>query len=460
VSRLPIRLRLALAFALAMAAVLLLLGALLYVRLGNTLAEQLDDSLFSRADTLGAVLRQGRLPSQVELAGGEEGFTQVLGVSGAVLAASGPTGPRPVVSLHEAAEADAAPVFLRRSAVQGVDGTPVRVLVTRVGGRYLVVGASLEDRADALSGLLAQLLVVGPLALVLTAVGGYLLAAAALRPVETMRRRAASVSAENPGQRLPLPKAQDEIRRLGETLNEMLARLEAGLARERRFLTDASHELRTPLASLQAELELALARPRDEDELLRAIRSVADEVDGLARLAEDLLVLARADEGRLPLNRAPLQPAQLLESVARRFAGRAKRDRRRIATEARGDEPVDCDRLRLEQALGNLVDNALRHGAGTVRLRVDRNGDWLTLRTADEGPGFPPEFLPHAFERFARADQARGDGAAGLGLAIVDAIARAHEGSAQAANGDSGGAVVTLTIPASASIPARPRPGS
>src|SRR5262249_19574896 len=148
---------------------------------------------------------------------------------------------------------------------------------------------------------------------------------------------------------------------------------------------------------------------------------------------------------------APLQPAELLEGVARRFAARAGREGRRIATEARGGEPVECDRLRLEQALGNLVDNALRHGAGTVRLRADRNGDWLTLEAADEGPGFPGEFLPHAFERFARADQARGAAAAGLGLAIVDAIARAHDGKAEARNSERGGAVVTLPLPAAAS---------
>ena len=460
-SRLPIRLRLALAFAVAMAVVLFLLGALLYIRLGNTLAEQLDDSLTGRATTLGAVLRQGRLPSQTELAGGEEGFAQVLSPSATVLAASAPTGRRPVVTAREAARADAAPVFLRREAVRGVDGKPVRVLVTRVDGRYLLVGASLEDRADALSGLLAQLLVVGPLALIITSIGGYLLAAAALRPVETMSRRAASISANRPGRRLPLPVARDEIRRLGETLNEMLARLEAGLERERRFVTDASHELRTPLALLQAELELALSRPRAEDELIRVLLSVADEVDRLARLAEDLLVLARAEEGRLPLTWMPVAPAELCDSLARRFSPRAAREGRAIVTDANGADTVDGDRLRLEQALGNIIDNALRHGTGTVQIRAERNGDRLTFQTSDEGPGFPPEFLPHAFERFARADQARGDGAAGLGLAIVDAIARAHGGTAVAANGDLGGAVVTLVLPVRAgATPARHPPGS
>jgi signal transduction histidine kinase len=318
----------------------------------------------------------------------------------------------------------------------------MRLLVTPT----LVVGASLEDRDEALNELLAQLLVVGPLALLLASAAGYFLATAALRPVEEMRREAAEISGDAAGRRLPLPRAPDEIRRLGETLNAMLGRLQDSLARERRFVADASHELRTPLALLQTELELALRRTRTPGELEEALRSARDEVDRLARLAEDLLVLARLDEGRLRLRTSEVPARELLEAVARRFDSRAAAEGRALEVEA---DPVSFpgDRLRLEQALGNLVDNALRHGRGTVRLAAETHDGEVDLRVADEGPGFADDVLPVAFERFTREDEARGNGASGLGLAIVDAIARAHGGSAQAANQPDGGAMVTLALP-------------
>jgi two-component system OmpR family sensor kinase len=180
----------------------------------------------------------------------------------------------------------------------------------------------------------------------------------------------------------------------------MIGRLEARLARERRFVADASHELRTPLALLRTEL-----------------------------------VLARVDEGRLPLRREEIRVADLLENVAGRVGPG-------IELDVRDGESVFGDRLRLEQALGNLVDNAVRHGAGTVRLETDRRNGTLLLRVTDEGAGFPPELLPTAFERFTRGDKARERGGTGLGLAIVDAVARAHGGRAHAE-----GSTVTMELP-------------
>jgi signal transduction histidine kinase len=292
-----------------------------------------------------------------------------------------------------------------------------------------------EDRDEVLASLLVLLLVVGPAALVLATGAGYLLAGAALRPVEAMRREAAAISAESSGRRLPLPEARDEVRRLGETLNEMLGRLEAGLARERRFVADASHELRTPLALLRTELELARRRPRSPEELLAALDSAAEEVERLSRLAEDLLVLARADEGLLALRTEQIELRDLLETVAGRFP-------QQIEVGARDGETIVGDRLRLEQALGNLVDNAVRHGAGTVRVEAERRNGSLELRVSDEGSGFPPDLLPVAFERFTRGDEARERGGAGLGLAIVAAVAKAHGGQARAS-----GSTVTIELP-------------
>ena len=449
--RLSLRVRLTLAFALVMALVLVALGAFLYVRLEDSLSEQVDESLEARAGALAALVRANRGDlRQLDLAAGDDdGIAQLVGDDGSLLA-SAPASERPLVSVGDLARAGAEPLFLARESAPGLGDEKVRVLVRPLdtsAGRILVVGASLEDRDEALDGLLTQLVVVGPLALLVTSAVGYGLASAALRPVEKMRRRAAQVSSEHPGQRLPLSEAEDEIRRLGETLNEMLARLEAGLARERSFVADASHELRTPLAVLKTELELALRRPRSVGELAAALRSATAEVDRLTRLAEDLLVLARADEGRLPLRTSRLEAAEVLDAVAGRFASEAAARRRALTVTADGGLAFTGDRLRVEQALGNLVDNALRHGDGTVTLAAVRGDGHVELAVTDEGPGFSPEFLPRAFDRFARADEARSGEAAGLGLSIVSVIAAAHGGEARATNPRHGGATVFLALP-------------
>ena len=273
-----------------------------------------------------------------------------------------------------------------------------------------------------------------------------MIAGAALRPVEEMRRRAAEVSSDEPGARLPLPEANDEIRRLGTTLNEMLDRLEDGLERERRFTADASHELRTPLALLETELELALRRPRSPEELQAALRSAAVEVDRLRRLADDLLVLAQLDRGRVPLRREPIDADDLLDGVARRFASRAADDGRPLDVVG-SDVTFEGDRLRLEQALGNLVDNALRHGAGPVRLEASSVNGSVELRVDRRAAqaSRPPSSRTRS-SAFSRPDAARSGGSAGLGLAIVAAVAEAHGGTARASTG--GGGVVTIVLPA------------
>jgi heavy metal sensor kinase len=320
--------------------------------------------------------------------------------------------------------------------------------VERDGTRFVVVsGASLGDRDEALTALRRQLLIGGPIALLLASLAGYLLAGAALRPVESMRRRAEEISATVAGRRLPVPGTDDEVARLARTLNEMLARIEAGFERERRFVAEASHELRTPLALLKTELELALRRPRSPEELRAAIASAAEETDRLTVLAEDLLVLARSDEGQLRLDSKPLRARELLDAVARRFEHRAAAAGLSLEVEAPSELTAVADRTRLEQALGNLVDNAVRYGAGTVRLEARSQNGSLELRVSDEGAGFAPEFLPRAFERFSRDDGGRVRGSTGLGLAIVQAIAKAHGGAATARNASSGGAEVTLLLP-------------
>jgi two-component system, OmpR family, sensor kinase len=438
VSRLPIRVRLTLAFALVMALVFASVGGVLYVRLGDTLDERIADTLEARTTALASTFD---VTSPV--VSGEEGLAQVLEADGSVVAGSSVAAERTLLTPEQVEQARLGSIVFD-TEVSDVD---YRVQATPVDDRIVVVGEPLDDRDEALDGLLAQLFIVLPLALLVSSVLGYLVAGAALRPVEDMRRRATEISADTPERHLPLPRARDEVHRLGATLNEMLDRLDAGLARERRFVADASHELRTPLTNLRAELELASRRPRTRDELEAALRSAREEVERLVRLAEDLLVLARADDGKLPLRVDRHRASDVLDSVARRNRSRVSADGRELLASSSGDLVVSADRERLEQALDILVDNALLHGAGTVRMDAQTEDGAVVLAVTDEGSGFPPDFLPHVFERFARADAARTAGGAGLGLAIVQAIARAHGGSAQAANAVGGGARVRLVLP-------------
>ncbi len=452
--RVPIRLRVAGVFAVAMTIVLAGTSWFLYVRLGSHLSLALDRELRLRAQDLTALVQDSR--SSISSAGASrfvesgESYAQLLDAQGRVLQATHALGRRRLLSPAELAQARRETIYANRGSAPGLD-EPSRFLATPVvrGGQRLVllVGATSQDRAETLASFRDELVIAGPIALILAAVAGYLLAGLSLRPVESMRRRAAEISAETPGERLPVPQTRDEVERLGETLNEMLARLESALQRERDFVADAGHELRTPLALLRTELELALRHSESPEELREAVRRSSEEVERLARLAEDLLLIAGSDRGRLPLQLEPLDPSELLESVTRRFEWRAEEAGRSLHAAAGTAAQVEGDRIRLEQALGNLVDNALRHGEGEVRLTALQVNGVVELHVTDEGPGFPTEFLGDAFERFSRQDRARSGGGAGLGLAIVQTIAEAHAGIAHATNRDGAGADVWIALP-------------
>jgi heavy metal sensor kinase len=454
--RLPIRLRLALAFAGVMAVVLSATGAFVYLRLQSDLDRGIDQTLASKATDVTTLAGSGgkrslRQPASGPLAEGGETFAQILTPAGRVVDAPPSLRSRPLLTRDELRRATRETIGIDRVEGRGLED-PSRLLATptQAGGQRLVavVGAALDDRDEALDSLAAVLLIGGPAALLLASLAGYGVAAAALRPVESMRRKAARVSVTTPGDRLPVSPARDEIARLGETLNEMLDRQEAAFARERAFVGDASHELRTPLAILRTELELALRGDRSATELEAAVRSAAEETDRLNQLAEDLLVIARADQGQLPVQLARVPAQAVLERVAQRFQRRAADAGRAIRVEPSATVVVaDADPLRIEQAVGNLVENALRHGDGDVELAVESRGAAVELHVRDDGPGFPPEFLDSAFERFTRADPARPRGGTGLGLAIVDAIAVAHGGSRGARNRPEGGADVWISLP-------------
>ena len=441
-SRLPIRVRVTAAFAVTMAVVLAALGWFLYARLESHLATALDTSLQVRADDLTALVDQrGSLQgSGRRLIEQGESFAQLLDRNGRVLDATPPLRHSPLLD----AVAIRKPTYANRPAVPGLDD-PARLLAVSVPRGVLIVGATRQNDLETLASFRDELLIAGPIALLLASLAGYFLAGLSLRQVESMRRRAAEISADTPGERLPVPATRDEVERLGSTLNEMLTRLEAGLQRERDFVADAGHELRTPLALLRTELELALHHGGSAEELRAALGASLEEVDRLAQLADDLLLIARYDRGRLQLRLESVDARELLASVVRRFQLRADEVTRTLASEAPLGLTLQGDRLRLEQALGNLVDNALRHGGGRVRLRAAGVDGRVELHVEDEGAGFGDGFLERAFERFSRAH--RDGGGAGLGLSIVRVIAEAHGGSAEAENAPTGGAHVRLTLP-------------
>lgn len=466
--RLSLKAKLTIAFAAAMLLVLALTGLFVYLRVQADLNETLDENLSSRADDVAALLSNAgsgpeslQLGAQRVLVEGEDSFTQIVDTSGGpagevtpaerkVVASTLPPGTGSVLTGQEAERAATRPVLVAERKVSGVAGT-ARILARPVTARdhvwIVVVGATNQDRAEALAGLRSTFLLGTPVVLLLASALSYLLAGRALAPVEAMRRRAGEITLERSGERLPLPRADDEIHHLGETLNTMLDRIEASLERERVFVADASHELRTPLANLRIELELADRPGRSDEEIRLALRSAADETERLSQLAEDLLVIARSDQGRLPIKRERTNLADLLERVRVRFARRAQEAGRTIVIEAPDGATADVDPLRVEQALGNLLDNALRHGGGEVSLRASLNGDGLRLEVSDHGSGFPPEFADRAFERFTRADEGRTGGGTGLGLAIAHAIAAAHGGDAEILAHDHALTAVRISLP-------------
>ena len=398
--RIPIRLRLTLAFAAAMAVVLAVLGFLLYTFMASALDRGVNRNLRGRAEDVEALVRHGGigLPSGVT-------FAQVLDENARIVDTT-PEFSDPLIGQTDVARADGGEFSVERH-VPGSDEV-ARLLVAPVDldgqKRVVVVGESLEAKGDALENLMLLLLIGGPLLLVLSSVSAYLLAGRALRPVS------------------------------------------AALARERRFVSDASHELRTPLTSLRTELELALRRDRSREELEAALRSAAEETDRLSQLAEDLLVLARAHDGHLPVRRERLSASEVLLGVQERYARRAQQAGRSLEVRAAPEAVLTADRLRVEQALGNLVENALRHGEGRILLEAVPVDGRIELHVKDEGSGFPSGFVADAFEPFTRGDESRSSHGAGLGLAIVDVIARAHGGSAHAADGRDG-ADVWLALP-------------
>ncbi|NYD42745.1 sensor histidine kinase [Nocardioides panaciterrulae] len=446
-----IRLRLAVVFTIASAVVLGLAGWLFVSELASSQQAAIDSQLaaqLAQADRYltpsGAATPTGRVPAPGEY------VVQVIDSTGRVRGASADVGATPLLSPAEIRQAQHGRV-LRTSSVEGERERVLAGPLKQHPGWVAVADVSLEALDSTLSHVVRELFIAGGILVLGAGAGAYGLARAALSPVERMRREVAALSERDAAAGVRVPHTRDEIAALATTMNLLLSRLQGALARQRALVADASHELRTPFAVLRGELELAGLPGRSRDELAAAVERAGEEAARLARLTDQLLFLARGDEERLPLQQERTDVRELLDRSADHAATRARAGGVRCQVDAPADLTADVDPDRVGEAIDNLVDNALRFApTGTaIVIRGRAVGRDLTLEVADSGPGFPEQFLPHAFERFARPDssRARSDGGAGLGLAIVSAIARAHGGRAAARNRPGGGAVVSLELP-------------
>jgi signal transduction histidine kinase len=445
-----IRLRLALVFTVAAAAVFTLGSWLFVSALSSSLLSSIDAQLATRLSTASSYL-PGNARAQPVTGNPAPGeyIVQVIDPAGRVVGGSTDAGTTPALPAAQLARARQRSLTLtvadedERERVMGapLPGHP---------GWAAVAAVDLEAFDATIGHVTRNLIIAGVVFAGAAGLGSYALARAALSPVERLRREVASLSERDQAPGVQVPRTRDEIAALATTMNQLLDRLRLALARQRALVADASHELRTPFAVLRGELELAGRPGRSPEELAAAVGRASEEAARLARITDQLLFLARADEDMISPRRQPTDVRELLTGSAEQAAGRARDAGVSCDVQAPAGLVANLDPDRIREALDNIVDNALRFAppGSSIVLAARVVGDDLVLEVRDAGPGFPPEFLPHAFERFRRPDsgRSRSDGGAGLGLAIVSAIAHAHGGRATAGNVPGGG-LVALELP-------------
>ncbi len=467
-----IRTRLALIFSVVTLLILVGGGKLFVSRLQAGLNQSLTAAAATRADTLAGLLGPrpstdpgywGRRRELFISRGGS--FDQLLTTSGGILGGSRALDPNSLLSPKQAKAAARRPLVFDATVTLTVPtdsgAEPVRVFAERVGHSPVIVAvAANRDVVDrAVSSARRELVIFDLVVFLLSVAGSWLLTRAALRPVERMRAQAAELDARNAGAGLRVPATHDEIARLGHTFNRLLSRMHDLVAREQALVADAGHELRTPLTVLKGELELARRPGRTLDDLTGTVEVAAEETNRLVRLTEDLLFLSADADAHPPTS----ETFDLSETVADAVRGICAIDWTRDAhIVVTGDEHVRASGRPewIRRAVDNLLINAVRHAPPGSTVTVSVRQQELTTEVAvlDDGPGFPAQFLPVAFDRFTRADESRarapeptsGWEGSGLGLAIVRSIMERHGGTAVATNRPEGGARVTLRWPRAA----------
>ncbi|MGH9087287.1 MAG: sensor histidine kinase [Acidimicrobiales bacterium] len=439
-----LRMRTALAAALVVALTVVVAGGGLIWAVHRSLIDGLVTTATDTANEVATIVKAGSLPQPPPAQPGV--VVQVVDAGGYVVAASSSTARDHPVSTERPAPGDTAVISTPPLVPSDDPDLTVAATVRSPSGRYTVYAITSPQQAEDSTHLLVALLAAVLVLLVVVAGAvGWALVGRALQPVESIRSEVADITARHLHRRVPQPGGADEIGRLAATMNETLARLESATERQRQFVSDASHELRSPLAALLAQLEVARAHPEAAD-WPAVSASVVTEGRRLSRIVEDLLLMARSDEGQLAPRRETVDLDELVLEEARRL-----RVQHRVAVDlhAVGAGRVVGDRDQLSRVVRNLADNAERHARSTVTFVVARHDGRVQVVVADDGPGIPPEQRHRVFERFARLDSARDRpaGGTGLGLAIVGEIVAAHGGTVVATDAAVGGRfAVTLPI--------------
>ena len=398
---------------------LVVVSLLMIAVLKSQLTDTLDEGLGQRADTIVAVI--ARTPAS-QLSTDEDLLVQVVASDGVVVSSTrNLDGVPPITSLE--------------AGIRTIDTVPgrsetFRVLVRPIataGGSFLIIGVNYDDVTDPISIVSRLLAAAVPAVVIVLGALTWWLTGRTLRPVEKMRREMAEITGTTLGRRIAEPATGDEIDRLARTMNETLDRLDAALRRQRRFVADASHELRSPLTRIRGELELDLGRGGSADPASTE-RSVLDETINLQHLVDDLLQLARSDDGGFEA----VTEAVDLDDIVLREARRL-RERGRVDVDLSGVSAAQTigDVQQLTRATRNLLDNAERHAAGTVTITLAELDGRARLTVSDDGIGISAQDREHVFERFTRLDEARSrdGGGTGLGLAIVRDIVVRHGGT-------------------------------
>ncbi|MCP4087253.1 MAG: HAMP domain-containing protein [Actinomycetia bacterium] len=419
------------------------LGAIAFGRLlENRLVANLDQTLVIQATDRAAAVDQGIDPTSLAVSTRDETAVAIFGPRGEVLASGGFASASELSGLPDGASTQS--LALVEEGEDEIEQHRLRVAVARTESTMVVVASELEDLDDTLSDA-AQLLIVGvPVITLAGAALVWMVADRSLRPVERLRRDAEEIASVGADRRVGPLRSDDEIGRLAQTLNEMLARLEAGTVALRRFVSDASHEIRSPVANIRARVETG-----DSESWAAISDDVIVEVERVETIVDDLSYLARSDEGQVVMNADRVEIDDLLFSEAGRLQARG-----RVTVDAGGVEPlvVVGDPIQLSRVLRNLVDNAERHADSRVALAAHQSGAGaIEIVIADDGQGIPVESRDQVFERFARLDSSRQrtTGGTGLGLAIVRDIVERHGGEVNVGTSDLGGARFTVLLPAS-----------
>jgi heavy metal sensor kinase len=442
-----------------LAVIVAAVGAFLVLQLRSDLTAAIDANLGPATEQIALGYRAEGLPEARDVSttvlSGERAASQVLDPGGRLVLAYGDA----VSHAPMLGRADRARVLrgarVHRTSRLGPEHQRVRLaarVVSRRGRPAIIVAAASMAGVDrSVHRLLVLLLLAGPAALVATAAGGWWLARRALRPIDRLTTEASAIGVGRLGDRLADPRTGDEVAHLAATLNTMLSRIEQGVDEQRRLVADTSHELRSPLAAMRAELDVSLRADALDAPARAVLESTREEVIRLSRMVDDLLTLAGADEGELALALTGADLADVAADVAAAMEPLATAHGIVLVVDA---APAPCagDADRLHQAIGNLVDNAIKYSphGGAVQIATATEDGAAVVRVADAGPGIAPELRERVFDRFFRADasRTRATGGSGIGLAIVRELARAHGGRAWVQPGDGGGSVFVLSVPA------------